>query len=122
MFHHGKFFYFYHCKSKSTALQLNYLVIEGNIGKIPPEVLNSIALSIALDLESIMVRIAAILTVLEEPEQYHRIKKEKLAKLGKEIYLPLAMKLGMGGIERMRLWLDRPVVAQRRRPGLVQSE
>ncbi len=74
-------------------------IIEGNIDRAPLDVLNSIVLSIAVDLEALMIRIAAVVNVLEDPAQYHRVKIDRIARIGKDVYLPLAMKLGMGGVQ-----------------------
>lgn len=77
-----------------------HTVVTGNINRVPIEVLNSIVLSISVDIQSLMIRIASILNSLENPDYLEKDEIKKYTKVGKEIYLPLAMKLGMGGIER----------------------
>jgi GTP diphosphokinase / guanosine-3',5'-bis(diphosphate) 3'-diphosphatase len=77
-----------------------YTVITGNINRVPIDVLNSIVLSISLDIQSLMIRIASILNVLENPKYSGQNELEKNLKAGKEIYLPLSVKLGMGEVER----------------------
>jgi GTP diphosphokinase / guanosine-3',5'-bis(diphosphate) 3'-diphosphatase len=77
---------------KEKALILR--VVKNNFPKIPAETMSSLILSIASDLNTIIIRIAELVDSLK-----YRLRgpaeSKKLAKIASEIYSPLALKLGI---------------------------
>jgi len=72
-------------------------IIDKNFGKIPADTLASLVLSVSTDYQTIIIRIADVVDLVELPAQVKKEDIKKLVGVAQEIYLPLVMKLGVGG-------------------------
>ncbi len=79
--------------------KVNYL-IEKNYGKIKNEMLSSIILEITNDIDSITIRIIQRLWELQNIKLFNKNEQSKIINISKEIYYPLATKIGLKWVER----------------------
>jgi GTP pyrophosphokinase len=68
-------------------------IVRRNYGKIPPQTLSSIILSVATTFQPIISKIAEVADALYEKEKI--INENNYAQIAEEIYFPLATKLGL---------------------------
>ncbi|MFA5358008.1 MAG: TGS domain-containing protein [archaeon] len=70
-------------------------VINGNYGKIKPETLNSIMLSMAGNIQTTMIGIAAMIDWLKNADELEENKRKKIIGITRDIYIPTVMKMGL---------------------------
>lgn len=70
-------------------------VIGNNYGKIKPETLNSIVLSMAGNMQTTMIGIAAMIDWLKHTEELSEEEKKKIIGITREIYIPTVVKIGL---------------------------
>ena len=74
-------------------------ILQTNYSKMPAETLSSLVLSISTDFQTIMIKIAEVLDLLQHTRLVKKENIKQLVAMAREIYMPLAMKLGISGVD-----------------------
>ncbi|MEK6958970.1 MAG: HD domain-containing protein [archaeon] len=74
-------------------------VLHANYSKVPAETLSSLMLSMSTDFQTIMIIIANAMDYLKNPSAQSPEEGKRLAMITKEVYVPISMKLGIGGTD-----------------------